>query len=44
MVELPIRLRKSAEIKSWGREVYVQLPPNNSFYIGEKIMLRLGRQ
>jgi multidrug resistance efflux pump len=43
MVELPIRLRKSAEIKSWGREVYVQLPPDNAFYIGEKIMLKLNR-
>jgi HlyD family secretion protein len=44
MVELPIRLRKSPEIKSWGREVYVQLPTDNQFFIGEKIMLNLRRK
>ncbi|MFZ4543145.1 MAG: HlyD family secretion protein [Saprospiraceae bacterium] len=42
MVELPIRLRKSPEIRSWGREVYVQLAPDNNFYIGEKIKIKLN--
>jgi multidrug resistance efflux pump len=41
MVELPVRLRKLPEIKSWGREVYLQLPPENIFYIGEKVSIKL---
>jgi multidrug resistance efflux pump len=41
LVELPYRLRRNAEIKSWGREVYVNLPLENQFFIGEKIQLRL---
>lgn len=43
MVELPIRLRKNPELRAWGREVYVQLPPDNQFFIGEKIMMILKR-
>lgn len=42
MVELPVRLRKLPEIKSWGREVYLQLPPENKFYIGEKVSIKLN--
>ncbi len=41
LVELPYRLRRNAEIKSWGREVYVNLPIENQFFIGEKVQLRL---
>lgn len=26
MVELPFRLRKFAEVRTWGREIYIQLP------------------
>jgi multidrug efflux pump subunit AcrA (membrane-fusion protein) len=39
LVELPIRLRKMMEVKAWGREVYIKLPENNGFYIGEKVMI-----
>ena len=41
LVELPVRLRKLPEIKSWGREVYLQLPPGNPFFIGEKVSIKL---
>jgi multidrug resistance efflux pump len=41
LVELPYRLRRNAEIKSWGREVYVNLPVDNQFFIGEKVQLKL---
>ena len=40
LVELPIRLRKFSEIKTWGREIYIQLPVTNEFYIGEKVMIK----
>jgi hypothetical protein len=40
LVELPIRLRKYSEIKTWGREIYIQLPVTNEYYIGEKIIIK----
>jgi hypothetical protein len=40
LVELPIRLRKFSEIKTWGREIYIQLPATNQFYIGEKVLIK----
>ena len=40
LVELPIRLRKFSELKTWGREIYIQLPVTNEFYIGEKVMIK----
>jgi hypothetical protein len=40
LVELPIRLRKFSEIKTWGREIYIQLPVTNEYYIGEKVMIK----
>jgi hypothetical protein len=40
LVELPIRLRKFSELKTWGREIYIQLPATNEYYIGEKIMIK----
>ena len=39
LVELPFRLRKFIEIKTWGREVYINLPPKNDFFIGEKVLI-----
>lgn len=39
LVELPTRLRKFIDIKAWGREMYIQLPDTNRFYIGEKIQV-----
>ncbi|MEO0041815.1 MAG: hypothetical protein RL329_1263 [Bacteroidota bacterium] len=41
LVELPLRLRKMQEIKAWGREVYIKLPPQNEFFIGEKVLITL---
>lgn len=43
LVELPFRLRKFTEIKAWGREIYINLPSNNEFFIGEKISIQLKR-
>jgi hypothetical protein len=40
LVELPIRLRKFSELKTWGREIYIQLPATNQFYIGEKVLIK----
>lgn len=42
LIELPTRLRKYPEIKAWGREIFIQLPPDNPFYIGEKIMINMS--
>jgi DNA uptake protein ComE-like DNA-binding protein len=39
LVELPFRLRKNIEIKTWGRELYINLPPKNDFFIGEKVVI-----
>lgn len=41
MTELPLRLRKFIEMRSWGREVYIGLPQENRFYISEKITINL---
>jgi multidrug resistance efflux pump len=43
MTELPLRLRKFIELRSWGREVFVQLPDSNSFFIAEKILITLPK-
>jgi hypothetical protein len=44
LVELPLRLRKIQEMKAWGREVYIKLPSQNDFFIGEKILITLKRR
>lgn len=41
MTELPLRLRKFIEVRSWGREVFISLPEDNGFYISEKITITL---
>lgn len=41
LIELPNRLRKMQTISSWGRELFVTLPEDNEFFIGEKTMVRL---
>jgi multidrug resistance efflux pump len=41
LVELPLRLRKFVEVRAWGREVLIQIPAENQFYIGEKISIAL---
>lgn len=43
LVELPLRLRKFVEVRAWGREVFIQIPDTNAFYIGEKIMISLSK-
>ncbi len=44
LVELPFRLRKFTELRTWGREVYIQLPADNPFFIGEKILITVNQQ
>ncbi len=41
LIELPFRLRRNSEIKAWGREVYINIPFKNDFFIGEKILIQL---
>ncbi len=41
LIELPTRLRKYPEIKAWGREIFIRLPSDNPFYIGEKILIKM---
>ncbi len=41
MTELPMRLRKFVELRSWGREVFIQLPDSNRFFISEKVVITL---
>lgn len=43
IVEYPIRLRKNPEYQMWGREVLVQIPQNNPFILGEKVLLQSHR-
>ena len=44
LIELPSRLRKFQTSSTWGRELYINLPPNNDFYIGEKMIIKLKGQ
>jgi hypothetical protein len=41
MTELPLRLRKFIDLRSWGREVYISIPASNSFFISEKVNITL---
>ncbi len=41
LTELPLRLRKFIELRTWGREVFIQLPEQNGFFISEKIAITL---
>lgn len=41
MTELPLRLRKFIELRSWGREVYISIPETNGFFISEKVNITL---
>jgi multidrug resistance efflux pump len=41
IIEIPARLRKIPEIKSFGREVIIQLPLKNTFLQKEKVILNL---
>ena len=39
IVEIPERLRKVPEVKTYGREVIIRIPPKNPFLQKEKVML-----
>lgn len=41
IVEIPERLRKTPEFKTYGREVLISIPPTNHFLQKEKVMLNL---
>ena len=41
IVEIPARLRKIPEIRTYGREVMIQLPLQNTFLQKEKVILNL---
>lgn len=42
VVELPIRLKRLQQTSSWGREIFVKLPADNDFFIGEKIIITIN--
>ncbi|CAN2041949.1 hypothetical protein GMMP15_650010 [Candidatus Magnetomoraceae bacterium gMMP-15] len=39
IVEYPARLRKRPEIQMWGREVQIRISEDNSFLLGERVMI-----
>ncbi len=41
IVEIPPRLRKIKELKTFGREIIIEIPPNNPFLQKEKVILNL---
>ncbi len=41
IVEIPPRLRKLVDFKTYGREVLVEIPKDNGFLLKEKVSLRL---
>jgi len=44
IVEYPERLKKNQTMKSWGREVNIRLPVNNSLLLGEKVQISFTPQ
>ena len=44
IVEIPSRLRKMQEIKTYGREILIKIPRDNSFLQKEKVVLKLGEK
>lgn len=42
IVEIPERLRKMADFKTYGREVLIKIPPENKFLQKEKVMLNIS--
>jgi len=39
IVEYPVRLRKHPDIAMWGRELIIKIPEDNSFILGEKVLI-----
>ena len=44
IVEIPERLRKNPDLKTYGREVLISIPPSNFFLQKEKVMLNLLKE
>jgi len=42
IVEIPERLRKMADFKTYGREVIIEIPEDNSFLQKEKVILNIS--
>ena len=40
IIELPARVLRVPTMKVWGREVIVELPPNNGLLLGERVEIR----
>lgn len=43
IVEIPPRIRKIKELKTFGREVIIEIPPDNPFLQKEKVTLTLAQ-
>ncbi len=43
IIEIPARLRKYQDIKTYGREILIQIPSNNKFLQKEKVLLKLDK-
>lgn len=43
IIEIPERLRKYPEIKTYGREILIQIPSQNKFLQKEKVVLKLNK-
>lgn len=39
IVSFPERLKPNADVAMWGREVVIQLPEDNPFLVGEKVLI-----
>ncbi len=44
IIEYPERLKKNPMVKSWGREVNIRLPMNNTLLLGEKVQVSFSPQ
>jgi hypothetical protein len=40
IIEIPERLRKIPELRTYGREVLIEIPNNNHFLQKEKVLLQ----
>jgi multidrug resistance efflux pump len=40
VVELPVILQKSTAVKAFGRQVFIEIAPDNEFATGEKVLIK----
>jgi HlyD family secretion protein len=40
VTELPEILQKSTAVKAFGREIFIEIPAQNNFANGEKVLIR----